>query len=106
MATPGFDRCLARIVVRIIIYRNIGIQPLCKVTLIFFIQRQNIIFRMSCYENILSFIANDQIRSCLIGLRHDLQMRIFYDLIFIDTCISGMRYIEDIITSGVFLWKV
>ena len=79
MTPPGSHGLLCRIVIRIIVDRNIRIQSLAQVTMILGIQCQDIVLRMSCYEDILSPVSDDDAGTALLGIRYNLKTGILLD---------------------------
>ncbi len=100
MAAPAGPRGLARIIVRVVVDRNGGIEPGCQIPLILPIQSQGVVFGMAGDKHLATILGRRQIDPRLLWFGKDLQIGVGADEVAIERRIAGVRRHELVIEAA------
>ena len=99
MGSPGEHRLVLRVIIRVIVLRDLRIESPSHISLIFRIQRHAVIFRMAHNEYLPSFLRHAEEYAGLAGIRKDRDPFIRLQKVLGHFRMSGMRRHEYIVKS-------
>src|SRR4030067_1753494 len=99
MPAPADFGHLSRVVVKIIVFRDMNRQSLVHITVIFCFERKWIIFRVTRDEEMTPIFCTDDVNTCLIGFGKDIQLADFLNIRSADLGVTGGWSKENVIAT-------
>ena len=99
MGTPRYHRCLIRVVMEVIVLRQLYVVSLAHVSFILLIERIRRIFQMTSHEEFASTPRHHDAHATLCRFSDDVQTRHFFDVFPTHLSMAAMWHIEDVIKT-------
>ena len=100
MSSPGEQRLVVRIVIRIIVVRDMDRKTLGLIASEFLIESQSVIFRVTHHIDLPSLIGHNEKSSCFVGFGKDRQSAVGSDLVDGNIGMSGVRHQKYIVKAS------
>src|SRR4030043_1509177 len=100
MPAPADFGYLSRVIVRVIVFRDVNGQALVHITVILSFECKRIIFRVTRDEEMAPIFCADDVNTCLIGFGKDIQLADFFNVRSADFGVSGVWSNEYVIETA------
>lgn len=96
---PGEERPVCRIVVRIVVFRQVDGKSLTQIPFILPVQRYPVVFRMAHHKDLPSVLRHGEKQSHLVGFRQDRDPAVRSQLFNGHIRVAGMGRVENVVEA-------